>query len=320
MAGAGYKLFNTGDVLTAAQVNTYLQEQVVMVFANAAARTTALTSVLAEGMISYLKDTNVVEVYDGSAWVGVANSGDITAVTAGTGITGGGTSGAVTITNDMATKIDAKGDLIVGTGADTYDRLAVGATAGHVLTVDSTQATGMKWAAVSAGGANWSLVNAGGTALTAAATITVSGISNADKILVIIAGASSASASSVARLRFNSDSGSTYYPYGPVIESPSTYSANSVYSSTGANTGINLGAMSASASSVMSGYAIVTGCNSSGVKVFHAAGAGTPASSNTQVGYWFGGYYDSSSAITSVSIVSLSGNFDAGTIYVYTSA
>ena len=69
MAGAGYKLFNTGDVLTAAQVNTYLMEQTVMVFADAAARTTALSGVVSEGMISYLKDSNAVEVYNGSAWV-----------------------------------------------------------------------------------------------------------------------------------------------------------------------------------------------------------------------------------------------------------
>jgi hypothetical protein len=97
MAGAGYKLFNTGDVLTAAQVNTYLQEQVVMVFASATARTTALSGVLAEGMVSYLKDTDATEVYNGSAWVGIANSGDITSVTTGTdsGLTGGATSGAV---------------------------------------------------------------------------------------------------------------------------------------------------------------------------------------------------------------------------------
>jgi hypothetical protein len=102
MAGAGYKLFNTGDVLTAAQVNTYLQEQVVMVFANAAARTTALASVLSEGMVSYLKDTNATEVYDGSTWVSIGNSGDITGVTAGTGLTGGGTSGSVTLNFDVA--------------------------------------------------------------------------------------------------------------------------------------------------------------------------------------------------------------------------
>jgi len=71
--------------------------------------------------------------------------GDITAVTAGTGISGGGTSGAVTVTNSMATAIDAKGDLIGGTGADTFARLAVGSN-GTVLTADSTAATGLKWA------------------------------------------------------------------------------------------------------------------------------------------------------------------------------
>jgi hypothetical protein len=70
--------------------------------------------------------------------------GDITAVTAGTGISGGGTSGAVTITNSMATAIDAKGDLIAGTGADTFSRLAAGAN-GISLITDSTTSTGLKW-------------------------------------------------------------------------------------------------------------------------------------------------------------------------------
>jgi hypothetical protein len=73
--------------------------------------------------------------------------GDITAVTAGTGISGGGTSGAVTITNSMATEITAKGDLIVGTGNAAFDNLPAG-TNGHVLTADSTVSpTGLKWAA-----------------------------------------------------------------------------------------------------------------------------------------------------------------------------
>ena len=155
MAGAGFKTFNTGDVLLASEVNTYLQQQTVMVFASSTARTTALSGVLAEGMMSYLQDTNSVEVYNGSSWVNVGNAGDITGVTAGTGISGGGSSGDVTITNSMATAIDAKGDLIVGTGADTFSRLAVGGTNGHVLTVDSGEATGMKWAAAGGGGATW---------------------------------------------------------------------------------------------------------------------------------------------------------------------
>jgi hypothetical protein len=71
--------------------------------------------------------------------------GDITAVTAGTGISGGGTSGAVTITNSMATEITAKGDLIAGTGSATFDNLPVG-TNGQTLVADSTASTGLKWA------------------------------------------------------------------------------------------------------------------------------------------------------------------------------
>jgi hypothetical protein len=74
--------------------------------------------------------------------------GDITAVTAGTGISGGGTSGAVTITNSMATEIAAKGDLIAGTGSQTFDNVSVG-TNGQVLTADSAAATGLAWTTVS---------------------------------------------------------------------------------------------------------------------------------------------------------------------------
>ena len=147
MAGAGYKLFNTGDVLTAQQVNEYLQQQVTMVFANSTARTTALSGVLAEGMMSYLQDTNTVEVYNGSSWVNVGNAGDITEVQAGTGISvASGTGPIPVVTNSMATTIDAKGDLIVGTGADTFGRLAVG-TNGHTLVADSSTSTGLAYSA-----------------------------------------------------------------------------------------------------------------------------------------------------------------------------
>jgi hypothetical protein len=77
-------------------------------------------------------------------WVTDA-AGDITGVTAGVGISGGGTSGTVTVTNSMATEIAAKGDLIAGTGSQTFDNLTVGAN-NTVLTADSSTATGLKWA------------------------------------------------------------------------------------------------------------------------------------------------------------------------------
>ena len=104
MAGAGYKLFSTGDVLLASEVNTYLQEQTIMVFASSAARNSALTAVLSEGMFAYLKDTNSTEYYDGASWLSISNPGDITAVTtaAGSGLSGGGTSGAIALSRAMS--------------------------------------------------------------------------------------------------------------------------------------------------------------------------------------------------------------------------
>jgi len=124
MAGAGYKLFNTGDVLTAAQVNTYLQEQTVMVFASSTARTTALSGVLSEGMVSYLQDTNVVEVYNGSAWVSLAAD---------------------------QTPLTTKGDLF--TYSTTDARLAVGNN-GETLLADSSATTGLRWQGDYAAGKN----------------------------------------------------------------------------------------------------------------------------------------------------------------------
>jgi hypothetical protein len=70
MAGLGYKVFTAGEVLTAANVNGYLMEQSVMVFAGSAARGSAIGTA-SEGMVSYLSDTNAVEVYNGSNWVAV---------------------------------------------------------------------------------------------------------------------------------------------------------------------------------------------------------------------------------------------------------
>jgi hypothetical protein len=116
-APLGFKTFTTGEVLTAADTNGYLM-QGVLVFADAAARSAAITSPQ-EGQASYLKDTDVIQIYSGSAWV----------------------------TKSGGSPLTTKGDLY--TYSTTDARLGVG-TNGQVLTADSAQGTGLKWASASA--------------------------------------------------------------------------------------------------------------------------------------------------------------------------
>ena len=80
MAITGTKLWASGEVVTAANVNQYLMRG-VKVFADAATRTAAYGGAgeptLEEGEVSYLLDTNSVEVYDGSAWKQVGGGADV---------------------------------------------------------------------------------------------------------------------------------------------------------------------------------------------------------------------------------------------------
>jgi hypothetical protein len=68
MAGLGYKEWVAGEQLTAANFQSYFQDQTVMVFASSAARGTALAGVVSEGMVSYLQDVNQLQVYNGTSW------------------------------------------------------------------------------------------------------------------------------------------------------------------------------------------------------------------------------------------------------------
>jgi hypothetical protein len=91
--------------------------------------------------------------------------------------------------------LDAKGDLIVATADNTPARLAVGGTAGHVLTVDAGEATGMKWAAGAAGGdittdPAWAAL---GDLIVATGnnTAAVLGIGSTGEVLTVVAGTAS---------------------------------------------------------------------------------------------------------------------------------
>lgn len=126
MAGAGVRVFQPGEVLTAALVNTYLQDQVVCRFDDVADRDSSFGGAgqptLEEGRICYLDSTNELQYFDGTVWVSISPEA----------VTG---------------SITAKGDLVVGTAPNTISRLAVGAN-NFVLTADSSTATGIKWSAI----------------------------------------------------------------------------------------------------------------------------------------------------------------------------
>ena len=314
-AGQGFKTFITGEVLTAGDVNGYLM-QGINVFTNATARDAAITAP-AEGQFAFTKDNNSLWYYDGAAWVASGATGDIEGVTAGVGISGGGTSGTVTITNSMATAIDAKGDLVPGTGADTFSRLAVGAN-NTVLTADSSTATGLKWAAPTTSGKSYSLLNTGGTALTGATTITVSGLSGYDSLMIIVYEASSASASSTFSIRFNADTASNYDVNGSNAVYVSTYASGNFSRFSGAASAIEIGQMSTNAASSLSGSMLVFGANTTGAKAWQGAWGSSANGGNSNSANALGGVYTGTSVISSVSVISGTGNFDSiGKVFIW---
>jgi hypothetical protein len=178
-AGLGFKEFTTGDVLTAADANGYLASQVVMVFASAAARTSAIASPQ-EGMISYLKDTNATQYYSGSAWVTIGASGS---------------------------PLTTKGDLYTFSTVDA--RLGVG-TNGQYLSADSTAATGLAWATPAAAGGFTTIASA---SLPASSTLTLSTISSSYQDLYLIVRGYYTGAESRPYVRLNNISTANYLNY-----------------------------------------------------------------------------------------------------------
>ena len=70
--GSGYRVFTAGEVLTASNVQNYLQDQAVMVFGGTAARSSAIgTANFEEGMLTYLTDVDKLQVYTGAAFADV---------------------------------------------------------------------------------------------------------------------------------------------------------------------------------------------------------------------------------------------------------
>ena len=120
MAGGGWREWVAGEQLTAANMQDYLQDQSVMRFADASTRTTALSGTLTEGMISYLDDTNSVEVYDGSSWVSLVTPAIFTQGTAGDYLISQGTAGVAWSAAPTFTSSTATTYTLASTDANSY--------------------------------------------------------------------------------------------------------------------------------------------------------------------------------------------------------
>jgi hypothetical protein len=215
----------------------------------------------------------------------------------------------------------AKGDLVVGSNTNDASVLAVASTAGYLLTVDSGETTGLKWAAPAGGTKSFTLLNTGGTALTGNNNITISSITGQDALWIIVVDASSANASSTIGVRFNSDTGTNYRQAGMQNETsnPLNYNVANIFG--GDETRIALGLMSTSTSSRICGSVSVWGATSTNPKAYVSTGGGEGAGATyTHRNYVGQGMYLGTSAISSVTINSSTGNFDNGTVYVYGSA
>jgi hypothetical protein len=279
-AGLGFKTFATGDILTAADTNGYLMSQTVMVFASAAARTTAITSPQ-QGMLSFLKDSNVTQYYSGSAWVSVGGSSPLT----------------------------TKGDIY--TYSTTDARLGVG-TNGQVLQADSTASTGLKWATASAG--SYTLIST--QTLSAASSLNVNNCFSASyKNYQIIYNMTSATTSDYIYLKLRAsgtDSSTAYYGWLQRNFSSSGTQPTQTYNFQNATTGFEIGGglkVGRAISDVLLPFEAVQTAFFGISTVWDSGNARTIAETVQ-------GTHDSSTSYDGFSLVPNSGTM-TGTVYIY---
>ena len=279
-----YKVFTNGSPLPASDLNTYLMNQSVMVFANSTDRSAALTAPT-EGMVSYLEDTNQLSVWTGSAWV---------------------------VQNPMT----STGDLIVGGASGVPTRIGIG-TNGQVLRSNGTTAT---WQTLTLGQENWVEILPSSGIPTGSTSAVLSGFSGYQKYLLVIESVSSTVAGTQFFVRLNSSS-TNYLNYGLMFNGTSTYSAGIFQVGGGNSTGIPLSTMSSNAASLISGNVLVTSANNTGAtsqKYFQYHGAATLAAGNNHRNEIGSGLWANTNAVTSFQIsTGGSGNIDGGSWALY---
>ena len=192
MAGLGRKEWSPGDTLTAADVNGYLMDQSVMVFAGTAARSSAIPTP-STGMVAYSTATGL-QLYNGTSWVGVSRMKNVATFTAsgswtvpagvtyaiayiragggGVGTASAGAGGTSSVAFAGGT-ISATGGVAVNHGVNVGVVTAAGqANSGNgALFINDISGATPK-TAIAGGVTNGALITAGGS-VTAGASITI---------------------------------------------------------------------------------------------------------------------------------------------------
>ena len=217
---------------------------------------------------------------------------------------------AFSVTGAIAnTIVDAKGDLLVGTAADTPGRLAVG-TNDYVLTADSATGTGLKWAAPESGGLT--LINTGGTTLSGATTTVGSIPGTYRNLYIVILNYKPATDGARIYVKANGDGGASRY-----------FNANS---STGADlvTAFNDAAWTLSldqdnsVSNSIGAFTIYEYANTSIWKSIYGQMLNNDDTTSTSISFrTLYGMYNQTTAISSLEFYLSTGNFTSGTVNVY---
>ena len=209
------------------------------------------------------------------------------------------------------TIIDAKGDLIAGTGADTASRLAVGAN-DTILTADSTTATGLKWAAAASGGGLTLLQSLGlsGASVTSS-TFTATNYKN---YYVVLSDIYLAAPNSDFQLRLNGDSGGNYCRSNVLI------AAGVVSGGISTNgTSYQIGTLGALSGAGQRGYGVIEIARINDTsEVFISSQLYSTLSAGADIRLsQSAGIYNNSAAITSMTFLAPTNNLAAGTAYIY---